>query len=82
MSLAQLRNEIGRAFIGAVLALVMGIALAVLTGAWSLKENKADHDRDLLELRTDQQRTLDVVCDAYKSQPRACTNQNPVYPRP
>ena len=78
MSLAPIRDAV----ISAVLALMMGIALAILTGAWSLKENKADHDADYLRLEAEMQRSLDVLCDAYKQVPRACVNQYPIYPRP
>lgn len=82
MSLAQLRNEIGKALLGGIMALLMGILLAVVTGAWSLKESKADHDTDYLRLESKLDRVLDIACDATRQAPHACTNQYPIYPRP
>lgn len=82
MSIAQLRNEIGKALIGAVLSLLMAGVLAVATGAWGLFEKKADHNEDYLKLNAKIDRVLDIACDATRAIPHACTNQYPIYPRP
>lgn len=51
------------AWLRAILITVGGaVILLVLTGAWSSKENAADHRADIDAVRGDIQRVLDVVC--------------------
>jgi hypothetical protein len=70
--------------VDAVLAVVGSLFILFGTGAWSSKENAAEHKADIQavgalhradiqELRELQQRTLDAVCDAVKVKPRTCT---------
>ena len=54
------------------------ILIAALSGAWSSKESKADHDLDVAKVRAEQsetralvQRVLDAICE--KNPTRACT---------
>jgi len=62
----------GELALNVLLTVVGSMAVLVLSGAWSLKEDKAAHDRDVYELRALQQRTLDAICDVAQKQPRAC----------
>jgi len=63
-------------------AIVIGagtaLLVAVLSGAWTSKESKADHDLDVAKVRAEQndtralvQRVLDAICE--KQPTRACT---------
>jgi hypothetical protein len=68
------KAKAGELAINTMLTVIGAIAVLVLSGAWSLKEDKAAHDRDVIELRALQQRTLDAVCDLAQRQPRACAS--------
>lgn len=48
--------------IGGIATVVALILVAIITGAWSIKENVADHKADIQAVRADIRRVLDVVC--------------------
>lgn len=50
------------AIVGGIISLAVAITLMVLTGAWSAKENVADHKADIQAIHSDVQRILDLLC--------------------
>ncbi len=68
-------KKAGELFINVALTVIGSIAVLALSGAWSLKEDQAAHDRDIYEIRALQQRTLDAVCQIRISRP--CTMGKP-----
>lgn len=63
--------------LNALITLIATVFLLFGTGAWSLKENVADHNRDILQITNKLDRLLDAVCDKADGKPRACSSSQP-----
>ncbi len=78
---AQTRQKFVELIASSLLTLLATLFVLFGTGAWSGKENTADHAADFRDLVEMQQRTLDVVCDGHAVQSprayRACTSPRP-----
>lgn len=76
------KTKLIEAALTALLGVVGTIGIAVLTGAWSSKEDTVAHQADIAAVVQMTQRTLDVVCDQALTKTvrtaRACSAPAPV----
>jgi hypothetical protein len=64
--------------INALIGMLATLFLLFGTGAWSRKENAADHARDMQSVIELQTRTLDIICDTPENHAkRPCTTPRP-----
>jgi hypothetical protein len=64
--------------INALIGMLATLFLLFGTGAWSRKENAADHARDMQSVMEMQTRTLDILCETPgNAQKRPCTAPKP-----
>lgn len=54
--------NIRSAAVGGIITLVGSALLMILTGAWSSKEDVADHKSDIQAIHADFRRVLDLLC--------------------
>jgi hypothetical protein len=69
--------------VNTVLGLLATLAVLFGTGAWSAKEDVADHQHDVQAIVELQVRTLDVLCDTPNNRAkRACVDPRPALAPP
>jgi hypothetical protein len=69
------QETVRTAVVGGVIALAGSLALILLTGAWSAKENASDHKADIQAVNANIRRVLDVVCAPQPTIPQ-CTESS------
>jgi hypothetical protein len=67
-------NRVVEFAVQTLVTLIAGTLLVLFSGAWSLKEDAADHRNDITLINGKLDRILDAICDPAKEKPRTCSD--------